>query len=113
MKFALTPGKKRLLIYTAIVGGLALFGLIFYGISQYEKAKYKSSSVILTGATSQISILEKEEQTELVKDKLEWYKDIHEVFNKYNIGHALWSYKEMDFDFINQRFDEIRKEIIK
>ena len=48
-----------------------------------------------------------------VNDVLLWYKDIHEVFNKYNIGHALWSYKEMDFDFINQRFDEIRKEIIK
>lgn len=44
---------------------------------------------------------------------LYWYKDIHKVLNAHGIGHALWSYKEMDFDFVNSKFDEIRDEIIK
>lgn len=29
-----------------------------------------------------------------------WYRDIHSVFDKYGIGRALWSYKEMNFSFI-------------
>ena len=42
-----------------------------------------------------------------------WYLDINSVLNKYGIGHALWSYKEMDFDFKNPRLDAVRKDIIK
>lgn len=41
-----------------------------------------------------------------------WYADINSVLNKYGIGHALWSYKEMDFDFRNSRYDEVRKDIL-
>ena len=41
-----------------------------------------------------------------------WYVDINSVLNKYGIGHALWSYKEMDFDFRNSRYDEVRKDIL-
>ncbi|MBR5361401.1 MAG: cellulase family glycosylhydrolase [Lachnospiraceae bacterium] len=26
-----------------------------------------------------------------------WFADIHSIFNKYGIGHAAWSYKEMDY----------------
>lgn len=26
-----------------------------------------------------------------------WFADIHSVFEKYNIGHAVWNYKEKDF----------------
>ncbi len=26
-----------------------------------------------------------------------WFKDIHSVFDKYQIGHAVWNYKEKDF----------------
>ena len=29
-----------------------------------------------------------------------WYRDIRSVFDKYSIGRALWSYKEMNFSFI-------------
>ena len=34
------------------------------------------------------------------EDKLRWLKDIHEAFAKYNIGHALWNYKEKDFGIV-------------
>ncbi len=49
------------------------------------------------------------------QDKLRWLKDIHSAFRKYDIGHALWNYKEKDFGFCDERFAEIReqfKEII-
>lgn len=47
-----------------------------------------------------------------VEDTRDWYVDINSVLNKYGIGHALWSYKEMDFDFKNPRYDSLRKDII-
>lgn len=47
------------------------------------------------------------------KDTLKWYKAINEVFVKYDIGRAAWSYKEMDFGFIDEHFAGILDEIIK
>ena len=48
-----------------------------------------------------------------IDSTLRWYKDIHEVLRRHNIGHALWSYREMDFGFADSRMDSIREEIIK
>ena len=47
-----------------------------------------------------------------LESTLRWYKDIHTVFRKYGIGHALWSYKEMDFGLSDRRMDLVRDEII-
>lgn len=41
-----------------------------------------------------------------------WFRDIHEVFEKYNIGRAIWSYKAMDFGIIEDNRDEIFRELI-
>lgn len=46
------------------------------------------------------------------EDTKKWYLDIHSVLTKYGIGRALWSYKEMDFDFKNSKYDDVRKDII-
>lgn len=46
-----------------------------------------------------------------INDTLSWYQDIQSVFNKYNIGHALWSYKEMDFGLMDSRMEPIRNKI--
>lgn len=32
------------------------------------------------------------------QEALKWFDAIHEAFDKYNIGHSVWSYKEMNFD---------------
>ena len=45
--------------------------------------------------------------------KLRWLKDIHSVFEKYGIGHALWNYKEKDFGLVDQRFEEIREDFLE
>jgi hypothetical protein len=34
------------------------------------------------------------------------------VFEKYGIGRAAWTYKEMDFGLSDERMDPIRDEII-
>ena len=47
------------------------------------------------------------------EDKLRWLKDIHSVFRKYGIGHALWNYKEKDFGMQDERFSDIRERFIK
>lgn len=44
---------------------------------------------------------------------LAWYRDIHSVFQKYGIGHAVWSYKEMFFGISDAGMDRIRDKIIQ
>lgn len=87
-KLKLSKEKLRLIAYALIVGGLAITGLIFFGVSQYQKAKYKSSSVVLTGAESQLKILNNSEKTEENLDKIAWYSDIAEHFTVINNSNA-------------------------
>ncbi len=47
------------------------------------------------------------------EDTLRWFKDIHSVFKKYGIGHAIWNYRAMDFSFVDAHYDDVREEIIK
>lgn len=47
------------------------------------------------------------------EDVLKWYKVISAVFNKYNIGRAAWSYKEMDFGLTDERLSPVFGELIK
>ena len=47
------------------------------------------------------------------EDKLRWLRDIHAVFKKYGIGHALWNYKEKDFGMQDENFAEIRDRFIE
>ncbi len=44
---------------------------------------------------------------------LRWIKDIHDAFEKYGIGRALWNYKEKDFGLIGEHYDSVRDGIIK
>ena len=48
-----------------------------------------------------------------VQDTLAWFKDFHECLDKYDIGHAVWSYKEMNFGIMGSHYDSIRDELIK
>lgn len=41
-----------------------------------------------------------------------WFEDIHKVFEKYDIGHALWSYKEMNFGIIGDHYKAVFEQII-
>ncbi len=40
-----------------------------------------------------------------------WYKDMLSLFNKYGIGYAIWSYKEMDFGLMGDDYREVREYI--
>lgn len=42
------------------------------------------------------------------KEAIKWYRDILDLFAKYNIGYALWSYKEMDFGIMGENYGELR-----
>lgn len=46
------------------------------------------------------------------EDTILWYRTIHAVFEKYQIGHAAWSYKEMDFGISDARLDSVRDELL-
>ena len=42
---------------------------------------------------------------------IKWHRDIHAVFEKHQIGRALWSYKEMDFGLVDEHYKEYFKEL--
>ena len=48
-----------------------------------------------------------------VHAKVRWYEDIHKVLEKYNIGRALWSYREMDYGIIDDLNKDVLKDIVK
>ena len=48
-----------------------------------------------------------------VEDTLRWFTDVNTVFEKYDIGCAVWSYKEMDFGLTEAHYDAIREELLK
>lgn len=45
-------------------------------------------------------------------DSLRWLTDLHSVFEKHDIGRALWNYKSKDFGIIDSHYDEIRNDMI-
>ena len=43
---------------------------------------------------------------------LVWYRMIHAAFEKYGIGRAAWSYRQMDFGLSDPRMDGVRPELL-
>ncbi len=48
-----------------------------------------------------------------VADTLRWLTEIHESFEKFGIGRALWNYKNKDFGLVDDHYAPIRDEMIK
>ena len=48
-----------------------------------------------------------------VEDTLRWFEDIMDVFKKYNIHCAVWSYKKMDFGISDEHYAPISEKLIK
>lgn len=46
-------------------------------------------------------------------DTLRWFKDINTAFEKYGIGRAAWSYKQMDFGLSDEHYKDIITELTK
>lgn len=42
-------------------------------------------------------------------ETVKWFRDVHEVFKRFDIGSALWSYKEMDFGFCGAHYAKLRE----
>lgn len=47
------------------------------------------------------------------RDTLEWFRDIHSVFEEYGIGRAAWTYKGMDFGLIELHYRSVISELTK
>ncbi len=47
-----------------------------------------------------------------VEDTLRWFTDVDKVFRKYNIGCAVWTYKEMDFGLTEDHYASIRNDLL-
>lgn len=47
-----------------------------------------------------------------VQDTLRWFKDVDQVFREFNIGCAVWTYKEKDFGLVGDHYEEIRQDLI-
>ena len=47
-----------------------------------------------------------------LEDTLRWFDDVFTVFEKYNIGYSIWTYKEKDFGLVDEHYDSIRERLI-
>ena len=47
------------------------------------------------------------------EDTLIWYQYINEIFEKYGIGSAAWSFREMDFGLVDEHMKGVLDKIIK
>ena len=47
------------------------------------------------------------------EDALIWFRAIHAAFEKYGIGRAAWSYRQMDFGLSDPRMDAVRPELLR
>ena len=47
------------------------------------------------------------------RDTLKWYEMIHETFERYGIGRAAWSYRRMDFGFVDEHMKDVLEEIVE
>lgn len=45
--------------------------------------------------------------------RLNWTRDMVELFKEYNLGHALWSYKALDFGLVDKDGKVVSKELVK
>ena len=78
-KINLSKKTLRTLAYTGIVGGCALFALIFFSISQYEKAKYQASVTVQLTAKSHV---DKASESQLADENSEayWWNEVYNDF---------------------------------
>ena len=44
--------------------------------------------------------------------KIRWLKDIHTAFARFQVGHALWNYKEKDFGLVDDSFASVKDDFI-
>ncbi len=94
------------------------------GFGEYDQDKHMGTEYFENMVKEAVSVAE-ERDTELycgefgvinlatAEDTLKWYKMICEVFNRYGIGHAAWSYREMDFGFVDDHMKDVVDEVIK
>ena len=45
------------------------------------------------------------------RDTLNWFRDIHEAFETYGIGRAVWNYRKKDFGITDAGMDSVRDEL--
>ena len=46
------------------------------------------------------------------EDAIRWFRVLHRAFERYGIGRAVWSYREMDFGLADARMDGVRDELL-
>ena len=47
-----------------------------------------------------------------VESTLRWFEDVNQIFREYDIGYAVWTYKEKDFGLVDSHYDNIRNDLI-
>ena len=47
------------------------------------------------------------------EEAVKWFRDLHKVFERHGIAHAMWSWKQMDFGLSDARMDGVRDELLR
>lgn len=93
-------------IYKIIKTGRVDRGFISAAFADALKAAEERNTAIYCGEYGVI------DRTSL-PSALNWYSDMHSVFEEYGISRAAWTYKGIDFGITGEHYSEIRDKLIK
>lgn len=48
-----------------------------------------------------------------IEDTFRWFRDVDAIFREFDIGCAVWTYKEMDFGLTGEHYAPIREQLLK
>ena len=65
--------KKRTLAYVGIIGGCAVFALVFFTVCQYQKAKFKASETMRSSSQMSLDNVLNEDANALTDETSAWH----------------------------------------
>jgi len=85
-----------------------IFGIEFFEdfLSEAVQVAEAENAALYCGEYGVINLAEPE-------DVLDWYRMVCACFDRFGIGRAAWSYREMDFGLADERMDGIRPELLR
>ena len=100
---ALAKGKKRLLSYVAILGGLAVLSLTFFTISKFEKAKCEASQNTRDLCETNINDLMRQYKRDTGSTNVELETLLADTESDLNAAAVYWNANYIAFDKIVNR----------
>ena len=98
-----------------VTGGAGFIGsnFVHHMLSRHDYNIINIDALTYAGNLDNLRDVENDPRYTFIKADIRDREALTEIFEKYNIARAVWSYKEMDFGITDSRLDGVRDELIK